>query len=108
MPLHHMGFSGTGQPAGANQAAVTTTVGAAVTAGVGAAVATTAATSTTPFGFSEAQANDLVTRVNSLRVDVLALTTLANAARADVLALATLANQVRTDLISLSLIKGGA
>jgi len=40
---------------------------------VGAAVATTAATSSTPFGFAEAQANDLVARVNQLRVDVLAL-----------------------------------
>jgi hypothetical protein len=40
---------------------------------VGAAVAATAATSTTPFGFAEAQANAIVTNLNTLRADVIAL-----------------------------------
>ncbi|MCT4492642.1 hypothetical protein [Bosea minatitlanensis] len=45
------------QPANADQAAVTTSVGAAV--------ATTGATNTTPYGFTTAaQANDLVARTN--------------------------------------------
>ena len=43
----------------------------------GTATATTAATSTTPFGFSEAQANALVAEVNALRT---ALTNLGLAA----------------------------
>jgi hypothetical protein len=38
-----------------------------------AAVVTTAATSTTPFGFSEAQANAIVTLVNRLRTDLISL-----------------------------------
>lgn len=63
------------QRAGAAQAAVTATVGAAVV--------TTAATNTSPFGFATgAQADALVARVNSLRTDVLALTTLCNELRA--------------------------
>lgn len=39
----------------------------------GAAVATTAATSSTPFGFSEAQANAIVALVNELRATMVAL-----------------------------------
>lgn len=37
------------------------------------AVPTTAATNSTPYGFSQAQANDLVTTVNALVADVAAL-----------------------------------
>lgn len=75
------------QPASANQAAVTATVGAAV--------ATTSATNATPYGFTTAaQANDLVARTNQLRADVLALT--------------TLCNEQRAALVSLGLIKGSA
>lgn len=71
-------------PASSSQAAVTTTVGAAVD--------DTAATSTTPFGYAEAQANAIVANVNALRVDVLALT--------------TLVNQLRSDLVAMELIRG--
>lgn len=39
----------------------------------GAAVATTAATSSTPFGFSEAQANAIVALVNELRATMVAV-----------------------------------
>jgi hypothetical protein len=38
-----------------------------------AAVITTAATSTTPFGYSEAQANAIVTLVNELRASLVAV-----------------------------------
>ena len=86
MPLHNMGFYGAGQPASANQAAVTTTVGAAV--------ATTAATATSPYGFAQAQADALVANINALRVDVLALT--------------VLVNQLRADAVTNGLIKGSA
>lgn len=73
------------QPASANQAAVTATVGAAV--------ATTGATQTTPYGFSTAaQANDLVARVNELK----ALTE----------ANKVLLNEIRANLVALGLIKG--
>lgn len=69
----------------ASQAAVTTTVGAAL--------ATTAVTLTTPYGFAtQAQGDLLTTRINSLRVDVLALT--------------TLVNQIRSDLVTVGIIKG--
>ena len=85
--LHIMGFYGDGQPASANQAAVTGTIGAAV--------GTTAATTTTPYGFSTStQANGVITLLNTCRADVAALT--------------TLANQLRTDLVNLTLIKGSA
>lgn len=66
-----LGFHGTAatiQRASANQAAVTATVGSAV--------ATTAATSTVPFGYAQAQADAIVANVNALRVDVLAMNTL--------------------------------
>jgi hypothetical protein len=72
--------------ASSSQAAVTTTVGSAV--------ATTGATSSTPFGYAEAQANAIVTNVNALRVDVLALT--------------TLVNQLRSELVTLDILKGSA
>lgn len=119
------------QPAHADQAAVTTTVGAAITptAGAavtpttGAAVATTGATSTTPFGFTTAaQADNLVARVNQLRVDLLAsitlqtqmrqdmldAITLLNAGRVDIIAAAKLENRIRADLVALGLLKGSA
>lgn len=65
---------------------------AAVTATVGAALATTAATTSTPYGFSQAQADGLIARVNALIVDNAALT--------------TLVNELRTALINLGAIKG--
>lgn len=81
------GASAIPQPAHADQAAVTHTVGDAV--------ATTGATNTTPYGFTTAaQANAIVTNVNALR--------------ADVLALEKLANQMRADLVALGLLKGSA
>lgn len=87
MPMHTMGFYGTtAQPASANQAQVTTTVGAAL--------ATTAATNSSPYGFSQAQADGLIARVNALRVDVLALT--------------VLVNQLQADLVTNGFIKGSA
>lgn len=56
---------------------------AAVTATVGIAVVTTAPTQTTPYGYTtSAQAAAVVTNVNALRADVLALTTLCNELRA--------------------------
>lgn len=61
------------QPTSANQAAVTTTVGSAV--------ATTAATNTSPYGYDQAQADAIVTNINALRVDVLAINTLVTALR---------------------------
>ncbi len=67
---------------------------AAVTATVGAALATTAATQTTPYGFSQAQADGLIARVNALIVD--------NAA------LVVLINENRTILINAGLAKGSA
>lgn len=75
------------QPASANQAAVTATVGAAV--------ATTAATQTTPWGFAtQAQADAIVERVNELK-------TLSEAEK-------VLLNEVRAGLVALGLIKGSA
>ncbi|WP_420104572.1 hypothetical protein [Bosea sp. (in: a-proteobacteria)] len=75
------------QPASANQAAVTATVGANV--------ATTGATNSTPYGFTTAaQANDLVTRVNESKA-------LGEANK-------VLLNQMRADLVALGLIKGSA
>lgn len=69
----------------ADQAAVSTTVGAAL--------ATTAVTQTTPYGFAtQAQGDLLTTRINSLRIDVLAL--------------ATLCNQLRSDLVAVGILKG--
>jgi len=72
------------QRAGTAQAAVTTTVGAAV--------ATTAPTNSSPYGFGQTQATDLVARVNQLRADVLALT--------------DLTNELRASLVEKGLIKG--
>lgn len=79
------------RPAHADQAAVTTTVGAAV--------GTTAATNTTPFGYTtQAQADDLVARVNQLRADVIAINTLLTAIR----------NALIPGGIGINLIKGSA
>jgi len=74
------------QPSGATEAAVVPTVGAAL--------ATTAATTSTPYGFSQAQADGLIARVNALIVD--------NAA------LVALVNKLRADLVLLGAIKGAA
>lgn len=68
------GVAPSAQRASANQAAVTTTVAGAV--------AGTAATSTTPFGYAQAQADAIVTNVNALRVDLLAMNTLLTELRA--------------------------
>lgn len=84
-----VGFFGTtpaDQPVGSAQAAVTTTVGSAV--------AGTAATNSTPYGYSQAQADAIVTNINALRVDVLATV--------------ALVNKLRTDLVELGIIKGAA
>lgn len=67
---------------------------AAVTATAGAALATTAATTSTPYGFSQTQADGLIARVNALLVD--------NAA------LIALVNEQRTVLINAGLAKGSA
>lgn len=75
------------QPASANQAAVT--------ASVGTAVVSTAATQTTPWGFAtQAQADALVSRVNELKA-------LSEAEK-------VLLNEVRAGLVALGLIKGSA
>ena len=74
------------QRAGAAQAAVTATVGASL--------ATTAATTSTPYGFSQAQADGLIARVNALIVD--------NAA------LVALTNELRAALVAKGVIKGAA
>lgn len=72
-----IGFHGatpSAQRAGASQAAVTSTAGAAV--------ATTAPTNSSPYGFSQQQATDMIARVNQLIVDNAALTVLVNELRA--------------------------
>jgi len=62
---------------------------------VGNAVGNNSATNTTPFGYdSAAQADAIVTNVNALRTDVLALN--------------TLVNQLRSDLVTIGAIKGSA
>lgn len=67
---------------------------AAVTNGVGAALATTAATNSSPYGFSQAQADGLIARVNSLITD--------NAAQT------VLINELRAALVEKGIIKGSA
>mgnify|MGYP001562024649 CR=1 FL=1 len=58
MALHIIGFSGGGQPASANEAAV----------------GTTASTTTSPAGYTTTtQANGIVTLVNQLRADLVDL-----------------------------------
>lgn len=74
------------QSSGAAQAAVTTTVGDAVD--------TTGATNSSPYGYAEAQANAIVTNVNALRVDTLAL--------------AALVNEMRSVLVARGFMKGSA
>ncbi len=86
-PNEAFGFHGatpTGQRGGSAQAAVSLTTGAAL--------ATTAATTSTPYGFSQAQADGLIARVNSLI--------------ADNIALAALANELRTSVVNKGLIAG--
>ncbi len=60
-----------------------------LTATVGAALATTAATTTTPYGFSQAQADGLIARVNALIVDNVALRAAARENAAKINALIT-------------------
>jgi hypothetical protein len=97
-----------GQPASASQGTYTITL-AAMTTTVGAAVAATAATQTTPWGFSTAaQANDLVARVNQLRTDVLEVKTRLDQIGVDGAASKTLADGIRSALVALGLIKGAA
>lgn len=67
---------------------------AVVTPLTAAAVAATAATSTTPFGYAEAQANAIVTLVNELRTMALAN--------------GVLVNEIRAALVASGLIKGAA
>lgn len=73
------------QRSGSAQAAVTDTVGAAL--------ATTAATQTTPYGFSQAQADGLISRVNALIVDNAAKTVLINELRASLVEKGIIAGQ---------------
>ena len=80
------GATPVGQRAGSAQAAVTATVGAAL--------ATIAATNTTPYGFSQAQADGLIARVNALIVD--------NAAQT------VLINELRAALVEKGIVKGAA
>lgn len=73
--------------ASADQAAVTTTVGAAVAA--------TGATNSSPYGYvGAAQADAIVTNINTLRVDLLAINTALTA--------------IRAALVANNIIKGGA
>jgi hypothetical protein len=96
------------QPLGSAQAVYTVTL-TAFAPTVGAAVVTTAATNTSPFGFATAgQANDLVSRVNQLRDDILALQTRIGQIQADQNASKTLIDAIRSALVSLGLIKGSA
>lgn len=74
------------QRAGSAQAAVTTTVGAAVD--------TTPSTNVSPYGYTETQADAIVTNINALRVDLL------NAV--------TLVNEMRAALVEKGLVKGSA
>lgn len=75
------------QRAGAAQAAVTPTIGAAV--------ATTSSTNSGPFGYTTgAQADGIITAVNALLVDVGAIE--------------TLLNEVRAALVAKGVIKGSA
>lgn len=67
---------------------------AALDAVAATAPAATAATSTTPFGYSEAQANDIVTLVTELRTQAIANY--------------VLVNEIRAALIAVGLIKGAA
>lgn len=67
---------------------------AVVVASAVSAVATTGATNSTPFGFSEAQANAIIALVNDLK--------------AKDAAMATLVNELRAALIAKGLIKGAA
>ena len=77
----------TAQVAHADQGAVTKTVGAAV--------ATTAATNSTPYGYTTAaQADDIVTRLNQAIVDIGALE--------------TLVNRLRTEIVNKGIMKGAA
>lgn len=103
-----VGFHGVApvaQRSGSEQAAVTTTIGAAVTQ-TGVAVATTSATNSSPYGYSQAQANAIVTNVNATVTDVAALTARLNQARADILALPVLVNELRAAEVEKGLIKG--
>ncbi|HSV73469.1 MAG TPA: hypothetical protein VLH79_06895 [Chthonomonadales bacterium] len=73
----------------------TGSAGAQVTGTSGAALATTAVTQSSPYGFAtQAQGDLLTTRINTLLVDVAALT--------------TLVNELRTTLVNARLHKGSA
>lgn len=106
-----LGFWGTTpavQPSGAAQAATSMTV-AAMNATTGAAVGTNSATNSTPYGYdTPTQADAIVTNINTLRTDVLALNTQVNAAVVDLTALNTLVNTLRANLVTIGIIKGSA
>jgi hypothetical protein len=59
---------------------------------VGAAVVATGATDQGPFGYTEAQANSIVTNINTLRTDMIAIFAQVNALRDDIQALTALVN----------------
>lgn len=65
----------------------TNSAGAAVTTTVGSAVAGTAATNSSPYGFAQSQADAIVTNINALRTDVIAIAALVDELRAAVVAL---------------------
>jgi hypothetical protein len=120
------------QPDGAGQAVVTASTGAALAMTVAPSSPTTGAalnteaiqnTGITPWGFTtNAAGTDAVTRINTLRVDMLAhnaqlyalntdvraINTQINLMRTDVLAICTLLAKLRVDLIQVGLIKGSA
>lgn len=118
LPAYAGGYSGSArgffgatpinQPAHADQAAWSTTFGDAVTLTVGNAVDTTPATNTSPYGFTQQQANDLVSRVNQLRDDVTAINTLLTAIRTDMGNGNKLVIAIRSALVALGLMKGAA
>lgn len=96
------------QQANNAQNAVAATI-AAMNATVGNAVAANSATNSTPFGYdSAAQADAIVTNINTMRTDVLALNTQINAAATDIAAINTLVNRLRADLVTVGIIKGSA
>lgn len=70
------------QQAHADQGAVTLTAGAAL--------ATTAATQSTPYGFSQAQADGLIARVNAILIDNIAINVLLTRMRLDAVTIGTI------------------
>jgi len=100
----------TAQPSGAAQAAMVATVGAVQAATTGAATNTfSPLNSTDCWGYAtNAIATEILAKLNTLRVDVLAHNTALNLIRTDVLAANTLVNALQAALLLSGLIKGSA